>query len=179
MTEKKTALVTGASRGLGLALARSLSADGWRLVIDARCGADLASAAAELGLLGSAVRAVAGDVSQEGHRLELLAAARDLGGLDLVVHNASLLGPSPQPALADYPLDVLERVYAVNVLAPLRLTQLVLPVLKPGARHERHRHHHCDEFFIVLKGHGHIYTDDGEAPSGEGDVVYSPRKGTP
>ena len=49
-------------------------------------------------------------------------------------------------------------------------------VLKPGARHERHRHHHCDEFFIVLKGHGHIYTDDGEAPSGEGDVVYSPRK---
>ena len=49
-------------------------------------------------------------------------------------------------------------------------------VLKPGARHERHRHHNCDEFFIVLKGHGHIYTDDGEAPSGEGDVVYSPRK---
>src|SRR5215813_6462939 len=49
-------------------------------------------------------------------------------------------------------------------------------VLKPGARHERHRHHHCDEFFIVLKGHGHIYTDDGETPSGEGDVVYSPRK---
>jgi mannose-6-phosphate isomerase-like protein (cupin superfamily) len=48
-------------------------------------------------------------------------------------------------------------------------------VLKPGARHERHRHHNCDEFFIVLKGHGHIYTDEGEEPSGEGDVVYSPR----
>jgi NAD(P)-dependent dehydrogenase (short-subunit alcohol dehydrogenase family) len=134
MTEQKTALVTGASRGLGLALARSLAADGWSLVIDARGGADLASAAAELGNPGSTVRAIAGDVSDEGHRLELLAAARDLGGLDLVVHNASLLGPSPQPALADYPLDVLERVYAVNVLAPLRLTQLVLPVLKPGSR---------------------------------------------
>jgi mannose-6-phosphate isomerase-like protein (cupin superfamily) len=48
-------------------------------------------------------------------------------------------------------------------------------VLKPGARHESHRHHNCDEFFIVLKGHGHIYTDDGEVPSGEGDVIYSPR----
>jgi mannose-6-phosphate isomerase-like protein (cupin superfamily) len=48
-------------------------------------------------------------------------------------------------------------------------------VLKPGARHENHRHHNCDEFFIVLKGRGHIYTDDGEEPSGEGDVVYSPR----
>jgi mannose-6-phosphate isomerase-like protein (cupin superfamily) len=48
-------------------------------------------------------------------------------------------------------------------------------VLKPGARHENHRHHNCDEFFIVLKGQGHIYTDKGEVPSGEGDVVYSPR----
>ena len=48
-------------------------------------------------------------------------------------------------------------------------------VLKPGARHENHRHHNCDEFFIVLKGHGTIYTDDGEKPSGQGDVVYSPR----
>jgi mannose-6-phosphate isomerase-like protein (cupin superfamily) len=48
-------------------------------------------------------------------------------------------------------------------------------VLKPGARHENHRHHHCDEFFIVLKGHGHIYTEVGEVPSGEGDVIYSPR----
>jgi mannose-6-phosphate isomerase-like protein (cupin superfamily) len=48
-------------------------------------------------------------------------------------------------------------------------------VLKPGARHENHRHHNCDEFFIVLKGHGHIYTEAGEVPSGEGDVIYSPR----
>ena len=48
-------------------------------------------------------------------------------------------------------------------------------VLKPGARHENHRHHHCDEFFIVIKGHGTIYTDSGEKPSGEGNVVYSPR----
>ena len=48
-------------------------------------------------------------------------------------------------------------------------------VLKPGARHERHRHHNCDEFFIVIKGRGHIYSDLGEEPSVEGDVVYSPR----
>src|SRR2546421_11998560 len=85
MTEKKTALVTGASRGLGLALARSLAAEGWSLVIDARGGADLASAAAELGLLGSAVRAVAGGVAEDGPRLELLAYAPALGGPQPVV----------------------------------------------------------------------------------------------
>ena len=133
MTSSRNALVTGASRGLGLALARSLAADGWTLVVDARGEADLAVASAELAGLTS-VTAIAGDVADESHRLALAAAARRVGGLDLLVHNASFLGPSPQPVLADYPLDVLERVYAVNVLAPLRLTQLVIPVLRPGAR---------------------------------------------
>ena len=128
-----TALVTGASRGLGLALARSLAADGWRLVIDGRDPVALSEAAAELGAV-TTVAAVAGDVASEEHRLALAEAAAAGGGLDVVVHNASLLGPSPQPTLDDYPLEVLHRVYEVNVFGPLRLTQLLLPQLRPGAR---------------------------------------------
>jgi NAD(P)-dependent dehydrogenase (short-subunit alcohol dehydrogenase family) len=135
MALPKTALITGASRGLGLALARSLAADGWALVVDARGAAELARAADELGRgTGASVRALPGDVAAEDHRRALVATARLLGGLDVLVHNASALGPSPQPPLADYPLDAFERVYAVNVVAPLRLTQLALPVLRPGAR---------------------------------------------
>jgi NAD(P)-dependent dehydrogenase (short-subunit alcohol dehydrogenase family) len=126
----RTALITGASRGLGLALARALAADGWALVIDGRDPEPLRAAAEELARR-TAVRAIAGDVADERHRLDLAAAVTHL---DAVVHNASFLGPSPQPALADYPLDVLERVYAVNVIAPLRLTQLLLPKLRPGGR---------------------------------------------
>jgi NAD(P)-dependent dehydrogenase (short-subunit alcohol dehydrogenase family) len=118
-----------------VALARSLAADGWDLVLDARGADDLARVAAELTAeYGAAVRAMPGDVADDIHRRELVAAASGLGGLDALVHNASRLGPSPQPALADYPLEAFERVYAVNVTAPLRLTQLALPVLRPGAR---------------------------------------------
>jgi NAD(P)-dependent dehydrogenase (short-subunit alcohol dehydrogenase family) len=132
-TRAPTALVTGASRGLGLALARSLAADGWRLIVDGRDPVALSEAAAELRPL-TTVRAVPGDVASEEHRRALAEAATAAGGLDVVVHNASLLGPSPQPTLDDYPLEVLRRVYAVNVFAPLRLTQLLLPHLRPGAR---------------------------------------------
>jgi NAD(P)-dependent dehydrogenase (short-subunit alcohol dehydrogenase family) len=143
MTETRTALITGASRGLGLALARSLAADGWKLVVDARTAGDLDAAAADLdpspGPMGRQVKppgvvAVAGDVASEEHRLALRRAVADLGGIDVVVHNASRLGPSPQPTLDAYPLDVLRGVYAVNVFAPLRLTQLLLPHLRPGGR---------------------------------------------
>jgi NAD(P)-dependent dehydrogenase (short-subunit alcohol dehydrogenase family) len=123
-----TAIITGASRGLGLALARALAADGWSLVIDARDATDLERAAHEL---VSAV-AVPGDVADPDHRRALVDAAGER--VDLLVNNASLLGPSPQPALRDYPLDVLEHVYRVNVLAPLALTQLALPRLGEGAR---------------------------------------------
>jgi NAD(P)-dependent dehydrogenase (short-subunit alcohol dehydrogenase family) len=126
-----TAIVTGASRGLGLALARALAERGWRLVIDAREPTALQQAADELARRTD-VAALAGDVADAEHRRGLLAAAG--GPVDLLVNNASLLGPSPQPPLADYPLDVLERVYRVNVLAPLALVQLALPQIPAGAR---------------------------------------------
>jgi NAD(P)-dependent dehydrogenase (short-subunit alcohol dehydrogenase family) len=114
-------IVTGASRGLGLALARALDERGWRLVVDARGADELLAATAGL----SRVTAVTGDVRDAEHRRALIETAGDR--IDLVVNNASLLGPSPQPALADYPLDVLREVYEANVLAPLGLLQLALP----------------------------------------------------
>jgi NAD(P)-dependent dehydrogenase (short-subunit alcohol dehydrogenase family) len=126
-----TAIVTGASRGLGLALARVLAGWEWRLVIDGRDAADLTSARAVLSERTEVI-ALAGDVADEAHRRDLIAAAGP--GFDVLVNNASTLGPSPQPALADYPLDALEAVYRVNVLAPLRLAQLALPLLREGGR---------------------------------------------
>ena len=128
-----TALITGASRGLGEALARQLARDGWTLIIDAREEAPLVRVADELAAR-TTVHAIAGDVGSEAHRTALVKAAADAGGLDAVVHNASMLGPSPQPALVDYPLDTLRRVYEINVFAPLRLTQLLAPHLHDGAR---------------------------------------------
>ncbi len=122
----RTALITGASRGLGRALARSLAADGWRLVLDARTAADLDAVAARLA--PAEVVAVAGDVTDAGHRRELAAAAGDR--LDLLVLNASTLGPSPLPPLARYDLAALRAVLETNTVAPLALTQLVLPALR-------------------------------------------------
>jgi NAD(P)-dependent dehydrogenase (short-subunit alcohol dehydrogenase family) len=124
----RTAIVTGGSRGLGLALARALDERGWRVVIDARGAEALAQAAA--GLSGS-VTAIPGDVGDPAHRDALIATAGER--IDLLVNNASLLGPSPQPALADYPPDVLRRVYEVNVFAPVELARLALPRMPAGA----------------------------------------------
>jgi NAD(P)-dependent dehydrogenase (short-subunit alcohol dehydrogenase family) len=126
-----TAVITGASRGLGRALAGALAPAGWSLVIDARGATELERAARELGR-SAAVVALAGDVADPRHRRALIDAAD--GPIDLLVNNASALGPSPQPALADYPAAELERVYRVNVLAPLALAQLALPRMAPGGR---------------------------------------------
>jgi NAD(P)-dependent dehydrogenase (short-subunit alcohol dehydrogenase family) len=120
-------IVTGTSRGLGLALARAIDERGWRLVVDARGGEALAETTAGL----SGVTAIAGDVADPEHRRALVEAAG--GEIDLIANNASLLGPSPQPALAEYPLDELRRVYEANVIAPLALVQLALPHLASGA----------------------------------------------
>jgi len=123
------AIITGASRGLGLALARALAQRGWALIIDARRTAELERVARELGSI-TEVAAIQGDVADDWHRGALVEAAGD--EIDLLVNNASVLGPSPQPALAQYPLDELERVYRVNVLAPVALAQLAVPRLPDG-----------------------------------------------
>jgi len=122
------ALVTGGSRGLGSALAAELARRGWHVIVDGRDAAALEAAVARLGTPGS-VTAIAGDVADPAHRQRLARAAAARGGLDLAVNNASRLGPSPQPRLADYPLEALEHVYAVNTFAPLALLQLLLPHL--------------------------------------------------
>ncbi len=130
---RRTALITGASRGLGLALARALAEDDWNLIIDARGEEALEGARSELSKKTSVI-AIPGDVSDPGHRAALADAVHDAGGLDALVNNASTLGPSPQPALLDYPLDVLEDVYRKNVISPLALVQALGPELKQGAR---------------------------------------------
>jgi NAD(P)-dependent dehydrogenase (short-subunit alcohol dehydrogenase family) len=124
-----TAVITGASQGLGAALARGLARTGWNLVVDARTGKDLDVVAEELARLTTVV-AIAGDVVDDDHRAELAEASSKLGGADLLVNNASTLGGSPPPVLAAFPLPALLETFEVNVLAPLALTQLVLPQLR-------------------------------------------------
>jgi NAD(P)-dependent dehydrogenase (short-subunit alcohol dehydrogenase family) len=114
---------------LGLALAKDLVHDGWEVVIDGRHAGALQRAVAEIGGGVGQVRAIPGDVRDAQHRAALVAAAESSGGIDLLVNNASVLGPSPQPRLADYPLDVLEDVYRANVVAPLGLIQAALPLV--------------------------------------------------
>jgi NAD(P)-dependent dehydrogenase (short-subunit alcohol dehydrogenase family) len=127
MLGMQTGIVTGASRGLGLALARALDERGWRVIVDARGGDALEEATAGL----RNVTALAGDVADPEHRRALVEAAGE--PIDLVVNNASLLGPSPQPALADFPLDTLREVYEANVFGPLALLQLALARMPEGA----------------------------------------------
>ena len=124
-----TAVITGASMGLGRAIAHTLAERGWSLVVDAR----------RPGLLAGAMRGLAsvtelpGDVTDPAHRVNLAAEVHRMGRLDLLVNNASRLGPSPQPELLSYPLDELKRVYAANVFAPLALIQLLAGPLAAAA----------------------------------------------
>lgn len=127
-TQSPLAVVTGASRGLGLALTEALVQRGWRVVVDARDAVRLANALAHLPE-GAIIREP-GDVADAEHRRRLAATADRAGGAQLLVNNASVLGPSPQPALAEYPFDELRRVFAVNTVAPLMLTQELLPQLQ-------------------------------------------------
>lgn len=130
---EQTILITGASRGLGLALARELARRGWTLIIDGRDSEALEAVRQELAQQTKVI-AIAGDVSDAGHRAELARAVQESGGLDAVINNAGILGPSPQPELLGYPLDVLTQVYMNNVIAPLGVLQSVKENLKAGAK---------------------------------------------
>ena len=128
-TSKRVALITGGSRGLGATVARLLADQDHVLILTARGTEGLSATAHELSELGATVVALAGDVTDPAHRRALAEAARDLGRLDLLINNASALGATPLPPLAEYPLDTLERAYSTNVLAPLALIQENLPLL--------------------------------------------------
>ena len=130
-TDAPIAVVTGASRGLGFALADALAGAGYRLVIDGRDAVALESAAATLASRhGWRATAIEGDIADPGHRAALAAAAAELGGADLLINNAGTLGVSPLPALADYPAAELLAAFETNVVAPIALTQLLLPGLR-------------------------------------------------
>jgi NAD(P)-dependent dehydrogenase (short-subunit alcohol dehydrogenase family) len=131
-SNRPVALITGASAGLGLALAHGLADRGWTLVIDARGAGPLKDAADALANRTDVVP-LAGDVTDPEHRSDLAEAVNQLGRLDLLVNNASYLGLSPLQALAAADLDELRRVYEVDVLAPIALTQALLPALTTAA----------------------------------------------
>jgi NAD(P)-dependent dehydrogenase (short-subunit alcohol dehydrogenase family) len=129
----RTALITGASRGLGRALARGLASRGWNLILTARDAERLRAVRDEIATI-THVAALAGDVIEPRHREALAVLARGHAGLDAIINNAGALGPSPQPALLDYPLEALVEVFLANVLAPLAVIQDLRHELKPGAR---------------------------------------------
>lgn len=130
---ERTALVTGASRGLGRALSRALAERGWNLILTSRNAEDLRAIRDELAKV-THVAAIPGDVTDPDHRRELAVLARGHNGLDALVNNAGALGPSPQPGLLDYPLDTLKAVFDTNVIAPLGVIQALRSDLKPNAR---------------------------------------------
>lgn len=131
--KERTALITGASRGLGLALARGLADRGWNLILTARDAERLRTVRDELAIR-THVAAIAGDVTEPAHRNALAVLSRGDGGLDAVINNAGALGPSPQPELLYYPLDVLRAILETNVIAPLGVLQALRAELKQGAR---------------------------------------------
>ena len=123
-------MITGASRGLGAELAGFLVKKGYGLVLNARGEEELEATARLLDRYDGRIVALAGDIADAGHRRRLAEAAESLGGLDVLVNNASYLGLSPLPPLSEYPLDIVERVLRVNLIAPIGLTQAALPALR-------------------------------------------------
>jgi NAD(P)-dependent dehydrogenase (short-subunit alcohol dehydrogenase family) len=134
--DMSVAIVTGGSRGLGEALAGGLARAGWSLVIDGRDPVTLREAAGRIEshvASGASLRTVPGDITDPDHRNALVEAAAELGGLSLVVNNAGVLGTSPLPTLAQYPLNDLRVALEVNVVSPLALIQTALPLLSASA----------------------------------------------
>ena len=130
MSSQRTAIVTGGSKGLGRALVETLAEVGWAVVTDARHADELEAAITDLVV----AVAVPGDLTDPGHRKALVDAAVEAGGgIDLLVNNAGGLGPSPLPALSDYPLEALAELFNLNVVAALGLIQAALPHVRPGA----------------------------------------------
>ena len=129
----RTVLITGATRGLGLALARGLAHRGWNLIIDGRDRARLRVVRDELARV-THVAALAGDITSEDHRRELAILARGHSGLDALINNAGALGPTPLPSVLDLDIEGFVEILLANVVAPLALTQAVRAELKPGAR---------------------------------------------
>lgn len=127
------AIITGASKGLGRALASALAQRGWDLVLDARTPEALHASAEALSAYGGRVEALPGDVTDPGHRVELVSAAWNLGGVDLLVSNASALGAEPLVRLEGLSLEGLRRALEVNVVAALGLVQEALPLLRESA----------------------------------------------
>jgi len=128
------ALITGASRGLGRVLAHALAQDGWDLILTARDENALGTVTQELAGAGVRIAAVAGNITRASHREEVAEAARQFGGLDVVINNAGTLGATPLPALLDYPAAAFEETLMVNTIAPLLLLQVLRPHLHPDAR---------------------------------------------
>lgn len=128
----RVAVITGASRGLGAALARFLAGQGYHLILNARGGAALDNVVRSLDGYNVEVKAVAGDIAEPATRRAIAQLARTLGGVDVLINNASILGASPLVPLAQHSLESLEALYRVNVIAPLALIQELLPLLKGG-----------------------------------------------
>jgi NAD(P)-dependent dehydrogenase (short-subunit alcohol dehydrogenase family) len=126
----KVALITGASRGLGSVIATQLGRLEYKLILTSRGDAELQAISKNLKAEGVSAHALAGDVSDPIHRQALVQIARDLGRLDILINNASELGPEPMLDLVEYPAGALERVLAVNLIAPLALVQIALPLLE-------------------------------------------------
>ena len=131
--DKQAALITGASKGLGKALAEMLARSGWELVITARGEDRLTQVSDDLSEF-TRVITVEGDINDAGHRTRVVDAVIFLGGLDAVINNAGTLGTSPLPTLLEYPIDELEKVFRTNVISPLALLQDLSGWLHPGAR---------------------------------------------